>query len=136
VVQREIEGLESSLNPDPRSRTVHLRHKLAELQRELAAVERGELVVLQGAEAAERIREVYRPGDSEDRSGIRGSSFLPLHEFGWPPPESIAQCSRRAAPASSARAMLVKRSRSSGETSVTHQIWRVVDMVQRPARTS
>jgi hypothetical protein len=26
VVQREIEGLESSLNPDPQSRTVHLRH--------------------------------------------------------------------------------------------------------------
>jgi hypothetical protein len=30
VVQREIEGLESSLNPDPRSRTVHLRDKVAE----------------------------------------------------------------------------------------------------------
>ena len=59
VVQREIEGLESSLNPDPRSRTVHLRHKIAELERELAAVERGEFVVLQGAEAAERVREVY-----------------------------------------------------------------------------
>lgn len=59
VVQREIEGLESSLNPDPRSRTVHLRHKLAELERELAAVERGDFVVLQGPEATERIREVY-----------------------------------------------------------------------------
>ena len=59
VVQREIEGLDSSLNPDPHSRTVHLRHKLAELERELAAVEQGHFVVLQGAEAAERIREVY-----------------------------------------------------------------------------
>ena len=59
VVQREIEGLESSLNPDPRSRTVHLRHKIAELERELAAVERGDFVVLQGPEATERIREVY-----------------------------------------------------------------------------
>ena len=59
VVQREIEDLESSLNPDPRSRTVYLRHKLADLERELAAIEQGQFVVLQGAEAAERIREVY-----------------------------------------------------------------------------
>ena len=59
VVQREIEGLESSLNPDPKSRTAHLRHKIAALEHELAAVERGEFVVLQGFEAAERIREVY-----------------------------------------------------------------------------
>ncbi len=41
VVQREIEGLESSLNPDPRSRTAHLRRKIVELERELAAAERG-----------------------------------------------------------------------------------------------
>ena len=59
VVQREIESLESSLNPDPRSRTAYVRHKIAELEREMAAVERGDFVVLDGPEAAERIREVY-----------------------------------------------------------------------------
>jgi hypothetical protein len=59
IVQREIESLESSLNPDPSSRTAHLRRKIVELERELAAVEEGQFTVLQGAEAAERIREIY-----------------------------------------------------------------------------
>jgi hypothetical protein len=59
VVQREIENLETNLNPDPKSRTTHLRRKIAELEYELAAAERGEFKVLEGAEAVERIREVY-----------------------------------------------------------------------------
>jgi hypothetical protein len=59
VVQREIENLETNLNPDPKSRTAHLRRKIAELEYELAAAERGEFKVLEGAEAVERIREVY-----------------------------------------------------------------------------
>jgi hypothetical protein len=59
TVQREIENLEASLNPDPKSRTAHLRRKLAELEHELAAVERGEFKVLGEPEAVERIREIY-----------------------------------------------------------------------------
>lgn len=59
IVQREIENLEMSLNPDPKSRTAHLKRKIKELEHEIAAVERGEHQVLQGPEAEERIREVY-----------------------------------------------------------------------------
>jgi hypothetical protein len=59
IVQREIESLEATLNPDPKSRTAHLRRKIAELEQELAAAERGEFKVLQGPEAIECIREVY-----------------------------------------------------------------------------
>lgn len=59
IVQREIENLEMSLNPDPRSRTAHVRRKIAELEQELAAVERGEFKVIGGPEAIERMREVY-----------------------------------------------------------------------------
>jgi hypothetical protein len=59
IVQREIEGLEASLNPDPRSRITHLERQKAQIEAELAAVKRGEVPVLAGAEAAERIMEVY-----------------------------------------------------------------------------
>jgi Protein of unknown function (DUF3375) len=59
IVQREIENLEMSLNPDPKSRTAHIRRKITELEHELAAVERGDFKVVAGPEANERIREVY-----------------------------------------------------------------------------
>jgi hypothetical protein len=59
TVQREIESLETSLNPDPRSRTAHLRRKIAELEQELASAEQGNFKVLAGPEAIERIQELY-----------------------------------------------------------------------------
>lgn len=59
VVQREIESLETHLNPDPKSRTAHLKRRISELEHELEAVARGEFKVLDGPEAIERIREVY-----------------------------------------------------------------------------
>jgi hypothetical protein len=59
IVQREIESLEANLNADPKSRAAHLRRKIAELEHELAAADRGEVDVLEPTEATERIREVY-----------------------------------------------------------------------------
>ena len=59
VVQREIENLDVGLTPDVKSRAAHLRRKLAELERELAQVERGEVTVLEEAQAIEAIRELY-----------------------------------------------------------------------------
>ncbi|MCB1098865.1 MAG: DUF3375 domain-containing protein [Verrucomicrobiae bacterium] len=60
TVQREIENLEARLNPNQASRAQFLRDKIADLERELAAVERGEFEVLEGAQAKEGIREVYQ----------------------------------------------------------------------------
>ncbi|NWO05941.1 MAG: DUF3375 domain-containing protein [Alteromonadaceae bacterium] len=59
TVQREIENLETRLNPDAESRAKHIRRKIEELEHELAEVKAGRFKVLQGAEAAEGIREVY-----------------------------------------------------------------------------
>lgn len=59
MVQREIESLQSSLNPDPRSRADHIKRKISELEVELEAVNAGHVPVLPRAEAAERIREIY-----------------------------------------------------------------------------
>ena len=59
VVQREIERLESGLNPDADARRARLRRQIAELEQELAAVEAGEVPVLDPAAAVEGIREVY-----------------------------------------------------------------------------
>lgn len=59
VVQREIESLESGLNPDPKSRAAQLRFKLKALEQELAAVESGHLELFDEAQAVEGIREVY-----------------------------------------------------------------------------
>lgn len=59
MVQREIESLQSSLNPDPRSRADHIKRKIAELEAELEAVNAGHVRVLPHAEASERIREIY-----------------------------------------------------------------------------
>lgn len=59
IVQREIENLEASLNPDPKSREALIRHKIAQLETELAAVQKGEVRVLPEQAAIEAIREVY-----------------------------------------------------------------------------
>ncbi len=59
IVQREIENLESTLNPDPKSRERVIRHKIATLEAELAAVQRGEMKLLPEQAAIEAIREVY-----------------------------------------------------------------------------
>ena len=59
VVQREIENLESSLNPDPQSRVLRLRRQIAELEKELEATQSGRVAVPDRAEAEERIREIY-----------------------------------------------------------------------------
>lgn len=59
VVQREIENLDVSLNPDPQLRGEHIRGKIEELQRELERVEGGDVPVLSKEQALEGIREVY-----------------------------------------------------------------------------
>ena len=46
VVQREIESVEASLNPDPGSRAGHLRRQILDLERQLAEVEAGRVEVL------------------------------------------------------------------------------------------
>lgn len=59
VVQREIESVEASLNPDPRSRAGHLRRQILDLERQLAEVEAGRVEVLSEREGTERIRDIY-----------------------------------------------------------------------------
>jgi len=59
VVQREIERLESGLNPDAGERIASLERRIAQLQTELAAAQDGDVPVLDPAEAIERIREIY-----------------------------------------------------------------------------
>lgn len=59
VVQREIENLEIRLNPDPALRSAHLRNKIAELERELARIEAGDIDVLTAEQSVEGIREIY-----------------------------------------------------------------------------
>jgi len=60
TVQREIENLESQLNPDQENRIRSLKDKIAILENELALVEQGDFEVLAGARAEEGIREVYQ----------------------------------------------------------------------------
>jgi Protein of unknown function (DUF3375) len=59
VVQREIEGVEAGLNPDPASRTGHLRRQIRELEQHLAEVEAGHVEVLSEREGMERIRDIF-----------------------------------------------------------------------------
>jgi len=59
VVQREIESLESGLNPDAGQRIASLESRVAQLQRELAAAKDGDVPVLEAVEAIERIRDIY-----------------------------------------------------------------------------
>ncbi|ARU59586.1 hypothetical protein OLMES_5607 [Oleiphilus messinensis] len=59
VVQREIESLEEGLNPSKESRIASLRRKIKALELELEDAEAGNISVLSGEDAVERIREVY-----------------------------------------------------------------------------
>lgn len=59
MVQREIENLETQLNPDPQSRARHIKSRIAALQQELAQVESGDVPVLSTAQAIEGTRELY-----------------------------------------------------------------------------
>jgi hypothetical protein len=59
TVQREIENLDTLLNPDPKSRTDHLTRKLKAFEEELAQIQLGNVPTLKGAKAVESIREVY-----------------------------------------------------------------------------
>ena len=59
IVQREIENVEASLNPNARSRTEHLRRQIQDLERQLAEVEAGHVNVLTEREAIERIRDIF-----------------------------------------------------------------------------
>ena len=59
IVQREIENLETHLNPDPRRREDHIKRKIAALQQELEQVRRGDIKTLPEQQAVEAIREVF-----------------------------------------------------------------------------
>lgn len=59
IVQREIENLETQLNPDPKSRTRYLKQKIKALENELTQIAQGHIEILQGNKAVEGIREVY-----------------------------------------------------------------------------
>jgi hypothetical protein len=59
VVQREIENLDVSLNPDPKMRGEHIRRKIKSLQAELGRVNAGDVEVLSEEQAIETIRELY-----------------------------------------------------------------------------
>ena len=59
TVQRAIEHLEVSLNPNPEQRADLLRAKIAGLEAELGRVEQGDVEVLSEEQAVEAIREIY-----------------------------------------------------------------------------
>lgn len=59
VVQREIENLETNLNPDPKIRVAHLKRKITTLEHELVSAKSGNIPVLTESEAKEAIREIY-----------------------------------------------------------------------------
>ncbi len=59
IVQREIENLETSLNPSPENRIATLRRRIAALESELAEAKAGHISVLGEYQAVEGIREVY-----------------------------------------------------------------------------
>jgi len=59
VVQREIENLETNLNPDPKIRAAYLARKIKALEQDLAAAKAGNVPIFNEDEAIESIREVY-----------------------------------------------------------------------------
>jgi hypothetical protein len=59
VVQREIESVEASLNPDPKSRTGHIHRQIGELEQQLKEIEAGHVPVLDEAQGRERIRDIF-----------------------------------------------------------------------------
>ena len=60
TVQRAIENLEAQLTRSQTHREESLKMRIAALQQELAAVQRGEFQVLEGPQAEEGVREVYQ----------------------------------------------------------------------------
>ena len=60
TVPREIEDLESRLSQDQSTRAKSIKEKIADLENELTAVQRGEFDILDGSTAEEGIREVYQ----------------------------------------------------------------------------
>ena len=60
TVQREIENLEASLNPNQESRVASLHEKIHTLEKELVAAKKGDFQVLQGPAAQEGVREIYQ----------------------------------------------------------------------------
>lgn len=59
LVQREIDNLAATLNPDPTSRAAHLERRIADLQRQLADVQGGNVPTLTDAQAVEAMRDLY-----------------------------------------------------------------------------
>ncbi len=59
VVQREIENLETNLNPDPKSRVAYLKRKIKALEIDLVSAKSGNVPVLTEDETKEAIREIY-----------------------------------------------------------------------------
>ena len=59
TVQREIEQVDATLNPNPKRRVEHIEQKIRGLESELDAAKAGHFEVLSGEAAIERIREIY-----------------------------------------------------------------------------
>ncbi len=59
LVQREIDNLAATLNPDPQSRAAHLQRRINDLQQQLADVQAGHVPTLTEAQAVEAMRDMY-----------------------------------------------------------------------------
>lgn len=59
LVQREIDNLAATLNPDPISRADHLQRRINDLQQQLADVQAGHVPTLTEAQAVEAMRDMY-----------------------------------------------------------------------------
>ena len=59
TVQREIENLATALNPDQTARAEMIRRQIKNLERQLKAVEAGDIDVLSETAASEGIRDIY-----------------------------------------------------------------------------
>ena len=58
-MQREIDNLAATLNPDPISRADHLQRRINDLQQQLADVQAGHVPTLTEAQAVEAMRDMY-----------------------------------------------------------------------------
>ncbi len=59
MVQHQIAEVAARLDPDPEARSARIRQRIAELEAELAAVDAGDVPVLEGEPAVEAIQDVY-----------------------------------------------------------------------------
>ncbi|WP_246856726.1 DUF3375 domain-containing protein [Brenneria corticis] len=59
IVQREIENLETHLNPDPEKRAALLKKQIIRLEKELKETLKGDIPMLSENQAVESIREIY-----------------------------------------------------------------------------